>query len=345
MMASTGQTPTDGFAFPPVEISSISPRLQTDDILVFHPDGDVLIQIGKHKFLVSSEAFSFVSPVFDVMLRGGFREGTKALFGDRELHQVSLPEDNPDVVLLFCKILHNRENMIAKAPDGVCLLGLAVFCDKYQCTESLKPHLDKWIQKSLDTYGVHEKQNACTLLLASYINDSEPTFRGLSELILRYFREQGLKKNERLSWYLLMQHPLIDVNFASAFETKHKAINCGIDVIFEKPFKEMRSCTCQNNANVRAKKATSFYEQLFHGDLMSSDIRKVFITDIIQRVEKLPDGLCRHYNRCPLRTTSLKEILQRDVKWIETKGIGICLDCIKSNGRTRLAYQCRTRHY
>lgn len=312
------------------EMRPVPPRQALDQVFMFQQDGDVLIQIGDYKLLVTSEGLSWASPVFAAMLGGAFREGIKTPFRGRQVHHVSLPDDDIDAVLLLCKIIYGRHDLIKSAPSGQTLLKFAVLCDKYQCAEALKPEVEPWMEKSYVYYGSIDRQEACTLLLASYIFDYPETFKTLSLRILRQFRWRGHKKKDRLTWYLMMQHPLVNADLAGEFEAKHKFLKKQIKLSFERPFSRLKKCTCQNNPNVRAKKAASFSEQLFNANLMPADIQWVFITDIIQRVDGLPNVACHHYKSCWFRAgKSLKEILQEQMRWIESHGIGLCLDCIK----------------
>ncbi|KAF3391098.1 hypothetical protein DPV78_010944 [Talaromyces pinophilus] len=304
-------------------------KLPTGHLLAFEEDGDVCIQIENYKILVSSEKLSSGSPVFAAMLNGGFREGMKTPMGDQQVHQLSLPDDDIDLVILFCKVLYDRQDTIEKPPGGLCWLRLAEFCDKYQCVPALKTNLEGWMEKSIYYRRSDNIQDHCSLLLAAYIFDSGDTFNKVSERILKIFRERGWKKNERLSWYLLMDHYLVDADLAKAFESKHKFFKKEIENIFTKPFEILKDCTCQNNPNVRARKAASLFERLFNADLMPEDIRKVSVRDIVQRVNNLQEVHCGHYKSCCVYSTKLKESLQQEMRWIEASGIGLCLNCLK----------------
>ena len=185
------------------------------------------------------------------------------------------------------------------------------------------------MEKSISYRRSDDIQDNCSLLLAAYIFDSGNTFNKVSERILKNFRERGWKKNERLSWYLLMHHYLVDADLANAFESKHKFFKKEIEDIFTSPFEMLKDCTCQNNPNVRARKAASFFERLFNANLMPEDIRTVSIRDIIQRANNLQEVHCGHYKSCLVYSRKLKESLQQEMRWIETSGIGLCLDCLK----------------
>lgn len=185
------------------------------------------------------------------------------------------------------------------------------------------------MEKSISYRGSNDIQDNCSVLLASYNFDSGDTFNKLSERILKIFRERGCKKNERLSWYLLMHHYLVDANLAKAFESKHKFFKKEIENIFTRPIQKLKVCTCQNNPKVRARKSTSFFEQLFNANLIPEDIRKVSVRHIIQRVNNLQEVHCFHYKSCSVYSKYLKEPLLQEMTWIEASGIGLCLDCIK----------------
>lgn len=315
-----------------------------EHLLVFQQDGDVLIQIKNYKLLVSRQKLSSVSAVFAAMLNEHFREGGKIPFGDRQVHQVLLPEDDIDLVLLLCKIIYKRQDLIDGFPKGQCLLDLTVLCDKYQCVNSLQDELESMALHSLYFYGANDTQNLSTLLLVSYIIDSDEEFELISGYILSTFRARALEEKGRLSFYQLLHHPLVRVDFATKFELKYKELNQQIDRLLSDPFQGLRNCCCCGHPNTRAKRAGSFMEQLFKAKLMPTDIQRVSIREIKERVENLEEVHCHHFRYCAAPSKSLKEMLKEGVKDIQARGMGICLDCLKSNNRTALTGRCRTPH-
>lgn len=319
-------------------------KLQMDHTLLFQEDGDVIIEIENYKLLVSREKLSSVSVVFAAMFNGCFREGEKITFGDLQVHHVLLPDDDIDSVLLLCTIIYERDDLIEGVPNAQSMLSLAVLCDKYQCAGELTRELKELIFDSLFNSDQKDTGNLCVLLAVSYITNHAFEFFLISTKILDTFRQQALKEKERHSFYQSLHHPLIRVDFACAFETKFNDINQGIDRMFSKPFQRLRECCCGGHPNTRVKRAGSFMEQLFKVELMPKDISKVSFNKITTRVENLEEVPCHHFRSCNARSESLKKMVREEMHAIYARGIGICLDCVKSNNRTALAGQCRRPH-
>uniref|UniRef100_A0A093XN32 BTB domain-containing protein n=1 Tax=Talaromyces marneffei PM1 TaxID=1077442 RepID=A0A093XN32_TALMA len=319
-------------------------KLPMDHLLVFQQDGDVLIKIENYSLRVSRQKLSSISAVFSATLNGRFREGKKTTLGDQLVHQVSLPEDDIDLVLLLCKILYNRQDLIEEVPHGRCLLELTVLCDKYQCVQSLKTELTQCIVHSLYFYSKYDTKNLCSLLLASYIIDCNEEFQTISEMILNIFRKNAWQEQERGSFYQLLNHPLIKADFANALESNYNDMNQKIDRLLSRPFQRLRNCCCGGHPNTRAKRAGSFMEQLFKAELMPTDIQKESIAEISKRVESLGQVSFCHFSYCRTSANSLREMLMQEMKNINDRGTGLCLDCLKLNNRTGQAGRCRKPH-
>lgn len=301
-----------------------------DHTLVFEEDGDVLVEIENYKLLVSREKLSSVSVVFAAMLNGGFRESVKITFGDRQTHQILLREDDIDLVLLLCKLIYKRLDLIEWALKGQVLLDLTVLCEKYQCVTSLKGELEHLARRSLNFYCRSDRVNLSTLLLVSYIIDSTPLFGTISEYIMDTFRERALEESRRRLFYQLLQHFLIKLDFAAKFELKYNDLNQRVDRLISNPFLALRMCSCGGHPNSKAKRAGSFMQQLFKAQLMPTDVQNVSISTIDRRIEILGDVYCHHFKFCGAPTESLKEMLKEDIGKIKATGLGLCLKCVNS---------------
>lgn len=204
-----------------------------DHTIEFQEDGDVLIRTEKYCLMVSSKKLPAISIVFRTMLYGHFREGRKILLGNRSVHEVVLPDDDIDSVLLLCKIIYERDDLIEGVPNAQSLLSLAVLCDKYRCTTSLETGLRNLIIASLYNYNPKDTKYLCTMLVMSYIINCNFEFQNISGMILDTFREGALTQEKRDSVYLMLHHPLVKVDFTSAFETKYQDLNKRIDRSFQ----------------------------------------------------------------------------------------------------------------
>ncbi|KAJ9615086.1 hypothetical protein H2200_001160 [Cladophialophora chaetospira] len=80
---------------------------------------------------VSSKHLTLASPVFNVMLNGGFHEGQLQLNKDNP-PVLELPDDDAQGMLTLCCILHHHPDALSFVMlDGV--LEVARICDKYGC--------------------------------------------------------------------------------------------------------------------------------------------------------------------------------------------------------------------
>lgn len=325
-------------------IRPLQGRLNMNHIIEFQQSGDVLILVENYSLLVSSEKLCAISAVFAAMLNGRFREGRKIFLGSLLVHQVSLPDEDIDSVLLLCKIIYKRDDLIEEVPNGHSLFRLAVLCDKYQCATALKTGLGNLTIGSLYLCNKNDTESFCTMLLVAYIMDCEVEFQAISGMILDSFRELALDEKGRLSFYHLLYHPLIRVSFHTAFESKFNDINQQIDRMFSDLFQKLRDCSCGGHPNTRAKRAGSFMEQLFKAELMPTDIPKVSITETKKRVEKLGEVPCHHFSYREAPSKSLKQMLTEEMQNIQAGGIGLCLDCVNLNNRSGVSGRCRTSH-
>ena len=102
------------------------------------PTGDVIIVLGsdhhEQRLRVSSAALSSISSVWRAMLKSRFLEGQEK-DGFREL---SLPEDNPEAVILLLHIAHFRSDKVKFSSFSV-FEQLAILCDKYDTTQAVMP--------------------------------------------------------------------------------------------------------------------------------------------------------------------------------------------------------------
>ncbi|KAI1616900.1 hypothetical protein EDD36DRAFT_493321 [Exophiala viscosa] len=95
--------------------------------------GDNLDNNVACEFQVSSKILTSVSPVFDKMLNGPFKEGQSPV-DEYTPRIISLPDDCPSMVWLFCDIVHHKQRNVT---SGWELIELARFCDMYNCGRPL----------------------------------------------------------------------------------------------------------------------------------------------------------------------------------------------------------------
>jgi hypothetical protein len=150
--------------------------------------GDVLLQPSKDgkpvgTLLVSSQVLSLASPVFEAMFNGNFAEGQD--LSATSPRKVPLPEDDPEALILLCKVTHLQ---IDDVPDQVSfdkLADFAIVCDKYRCTTAVRPWSKVQIAQLLP------KPNAplfAKLIFITYVLDLPAEFEQVS---LRMIRDRG----------------------------------------------------------------------------------------------------------------------------------------------------------
>jgi hypothetical protein len=149
--------------------------------------GDVLLQPSKDgkpvgTLLVSSHVLSLASLVFEAMFNGKFLEGQERSAASPR--KVALPDDNPEALILLCKITHLQ---LGDAPDQVSfdeLADFAIVCDKYQCTTAVR----SW--SKVQIIQLLPKQNTplySKLIFITYVLDLPIEF---GEVSLRMIRDR-----------------------------------------------------------------------------------------------------------------------------------------------------------
>ena len=112
------------------------------------PEGDLVLVIGsgenQKSIRASSKVLSLASPVLAAMFSPRrFSEGSA--LSSSNPPNIHLPEDDPEAVTVFCRLVHFREYQgNQKAPSFNELLNMALFCDKYDAGLALNPWCELW---------------------------------------------------------------------------------------------------------------------------------------------------------------------------------------------------------
>ena len=110
--------------------------------MVTFPGGDTLLRVGWGNDAINIKVVGAVlakaSKLFATMLSSEFIEGRTM--------DINLAEDEPQVVLDFCHIIHNGE--LIPEIDARRIRGLILFTDMCECQEGLKP----WLLAQLGEY-------------------------------------------------------------------------------------------------------------------------------------------------------------------------------------------------
>lgn len=81
---------------------------------------------------MSSKVLSLASPVFKAMISGKFKESIELAKKEAssKAYAFSLPEDDAEATIIFCRVLHFNLVEVPEKPTTVCLEKLAFLCDK-----------------------------------------------------------------------------------------------------------------------------------------------------------------------------------------------------------------------
>ncbi|KAF1844864.1 uncharacterized protein K460DRAFT_354734 [Cucurbitaria berberidis CBS 394.84] len=154
------------------------------EVEVIHKQGDVLLQLGKpeqpiRKILVSSTALSFASPVFAAMFDGRFLEGES--LSQNSPPTVSLPEDDPESIVIICKVIHIQTSKFATKITATALANVVIACHKYDCLDTMHAWGLVWIAALLET---PDDPGFEKTLLAAYLLDLPHEFHKVSRSLV-----------------------------------------------------------------------------------------------------------------------------------------------------------------
>ncbi|KAH6868410.1 hypothetical protein BKA58DRAFT_194529 [Alternaria rosae] len=147
--------------------------------------GDVILELSKDgksvgTLLVSSHVLSLASPVFGAMFSGNFAEGQNLSTASPK--NIALPDDDAESMTLFCKFIHMQTANLTREPSFDDLPDLAIICDKYGCTESIRSWLQVWISQKLKSPRALKFEK---LVFVTYVCDLPRDFQQVTLVLLR----------------------------------------------------------------------------------------------------------------------------------------------------------------
>ncbi|GKT64726.1 hypothetical protein ColTof4_07123 [Colletotrichum tofieldiae] len=153
-----------------------------DEVIeVLHPAWDAALVVAdeksRKKFLVSSQVLRIASTYFNTLFTSNFEEGTKTQKGLRP--NIYLHDDSPDAMEVILSILHYKYKSEWNIMSPESFAVIATHCDKYCCTASLRPWVDKWIANCSRTI---ERRDIGYLLVATYAFGEPLPFQKISRL-------------------------------------------------------------------------------------------------------------------------------------------------------------------
>ena len=160
-----------------------------------------MLLVGPDKELIraSSKVLSLASPVFARMLGTYFAEGQSLLEkGSLENSlvpptEVTLPEDDPEAMILFCDIIHYKKHA---TPDIAfpLLAEMASLCDEYDSSLALNFAGEVWLS---NCYG-SKKGERCfaRILWISYALGNHRAFWRISREMTRVYNHDELARQK-----------------------------------------------------------------------------------------------------------------------------------------------------
>jgi len=151
-------------------------------------NGDVILQVPKDTetsvhLLVSSNVLRLASHVFETMFDGRFAEGQD--LSSASPKTIQLTDDNPECMTMLCRIIHLKNSAIPSKLELDALIDFAILCDKYDCTDSVRPWSKIWVSHLLS----NTENKLCEKLFSiSYLLDLPDEFRDAGERLICHRR-------------------------------------------------------------------------------------------------------------------------------------------------------------
>ncbi|CAG5153773.1 uncharacterized protein ALTATR162_LOCUS3323 [Alternaria atra] len=149
--------------------------------------GDVILQLGKvgvrecvRKILVSSMVLSLASPVFATMFDGRFSEGQNLL--PTSPYTVPLPDDDPQCIIMICKIGHMQTSQLPTALTAMAFFKLALVCKKYDCVDVVRTWAIIWVAELLENPATQDFEK---IALAIHLLNLPNEFFKVSQSLIR----------------------------------------------------------------------------------------------------------------------------------------------------------------
>jgi hypothetical protein len=151
-------------------------------------NGDVILEVLQEnetsvRLRVSSQVLSLASRVFENMFDGRFAEGQD--LSPASPKTIQLTDDNPKCMTMFCKLTHLQNSDIPVKLELDDLIDFAIFCDKYDCADSVRPWSKVWVSSLLSDI---ENKSWEKLISVSYTLDLPHEFMDAGERLIRHRR-------------------------------------------------------------------------------------------------------------------------------------------------------------
>jgi hypothetical protein len=141
------------FAVPSESDGELTPAAEARPAIYIDMDGDLRLRVADsdsdvQDYIVCSAAMRRASKVWKKMLFGGYKESRPV---DCEW-LVSLPEDNPEPLLVVLNIIHGNFGSVPAKPSLVELYGILEVTNKYDMSGVVRPWAATWMENTKETY-------------------------------------------------------------------------------------------------------------------------------------------------------------------------------------------------
>ena len=163
-------------------------KQMTPSIFELYKHGDVILKLRNdttaYDLLVSSHALSLVSPVFSAMFNDAFVESQN--LSSASTRQIDLPDDDPELMKALCDIAYMRTADIPSRHKEDFLVEFAVLCDKYDCTQAVRPWSGIWFSSLFTACSLPVVMDTVlSLLFFSYVMDLPDEFQKSTQKLCR----------------------------------------------------------------------------------------------------------------------------------------------------------------
>ena len=152
------------------------------NLILLDEEGDAILDVEDQtcqktfEFRISTKVLCLASKYFVKIFGPNFEEGQRLRQGN--CPHIKLVDDDPRTIHTMLAALHYQDVSELRPMDAERLATLAVHCDKYTCTDALRPLILSWltdlepIKNPADEFGF--------LLLTTYMLDSSKQFKDIS---------------------------------------------------------------------------------------------------------------------------------------------------------------------
>ncbi len=172
------------------KMGSASQQMEPDEpdaktsIITISPIGDRILSIGpeKKRFRVHTGVLSNASKAFRALLGPHFREGQDTM------EDISLPEDDPEILEIIFNVVHIRNNAIPSRLAPQKLFQLAISADKWGFMEAFRFSSSQW----LDPQNTTSTEELACFMASAYLFNNAYWFERITKRMIFYHADSYL---------------------------------------------------------------------------------------------------------------------------------------------------------